>query len=42
MGYKICAHYYSQQVDKKAAINTILNKKDTEEFLDLSGYRDKF
>jgi hypothetical protein len=42
MGYKICASYYKQAADKKAAIRAILEIKDFKDFLKASKYDSKF
>lgn len=42
IGYKIAEHFYNQSDDKSAALKTILEVRDGEDFLDLSGYAQKF
>jgi hypothetical protein len=42
MGYKITKAYFDQAQDKKTAISDMLNVKDPHEFLDKSGYAQKF
>ncbi len=42
VGYKICAAYYEKAEDKRKAIREILNIKDFEAFLELSGYAKTF
>ena len=42
LGYKIAEHFYNQSSDKTAALKTILEVRDGQQFLALSGYRDKF
>lgn len=42
MGYKISKTYYDKAVDKKQAVADIIRVDDADEFLEKSGYADKF
>jgi hypothetical protein len=42
IGYKIIESYYKKAADKKQAVKDILEIKNFDEFLKLSGYEDKF
>ena len=42
IGYKIAEHFYNKADDKTAALKTILEVRNGEDFLALSGYADKF
>ncbi len=42
VGYKICEAYYENASNKRRAIYDILNTKDFEAFLAVSGYADRF
>lgn len=42
VGYKICQAYYDRALDKKKAIREILGVQDYEQFLQKSGYAEKF
>lgn len=42
IGYKIAEHFYDKADDKPAALKTILEVRNGEDFLTLSGYADKF
>ena len=42
MGYRIAQAFYERATDKKAAIRDILRMSDAEEFLERSGYAEKW
>jgi hypothetical protein len=42
VGYKICQAYYDRSLDKKKAIREIIEVQDYEQFLQKSGYAEKF
>jgi uncharacterized protein YjaZ len=42
MGYRIAQSYYERATDKRAAIRDILRVKDAEDFVERSGYAERF